>query len=828
MTDVFTLLTLPVSSKNAFATYRGSGAVKDRSDSPPRKTPRLNTDSDSASASRSRQPSAGSTENRENTGPLSLSLIGAPIQPHHEHYYDQDSALVKRSIRVLLSRNNKDTLPATYDKIYNACRAVICVAKKGDGISQSFKLELERCIGELAQELVSEGKSEVEYILPIIEVCAWFEKQTLLESLLAYFDRKYLLDRSSSSGLRQICYEQFSLRVLEDATIQGWVRKSIEEWVTWERQNNSEHPLRPHIPQLISRLSHHGKYETIFEDTYLTCTENFYLAESEEKAKELAPIDFLNYTLQRIKDEIQRSKDVLPHSIWHKVEDMVMRSLLMGRLEWIVNSVLPQFMKTMDVGRLQALYELFVNVDGQQVVLAGFRSYVLETVKRIVTDVERDEEMVDRFLKLKAFTDTLLTETFAESEPIPLMGPLSSINTSVNRAGSSNEPMDVDALPPPKKVNRKWNDTIRDAFSASFKARRNKPAEMIAKYLDKEMRKGQKGKADSVFEKELDAVLELSRFTEDRDVFRTFYHRQLARRLLLQKSASDDFEKAMLKKLKEQYDPEFSMGDHMFNDLSLSRDTMREYLAHIGKTTNQQLNAMVLQSSFWPFSAKKSEAFLPPDMQNELSKFTAFYKSKHQGHKLDWEHSLGTATLKGQFKNEAKELQVSLYQALVLLLFNEETELTFADIKERTRIEDGELRRTLQSLSLGKKRVLKKQPTGKDVKDDDSFIFNADFTDPAYRIHINSIQVKETPEESKKTQSLIETDRKHVLDAAIVRVMKAKKELHNEQLKTGIIDAVKSHFVPSVQLIKERIDAMVEEEYIKRRHDDNNVFIYLA
>ena len=59
-------------------------------------------------------------------------------------------------------------------------------------------------------------------------------------------------------------------------------------------------------------------------------------------------------------------------------------------------------------------------------------------------------------------------------------------------------------------------------------------------------------------------------------------------------------------------------------------------------------------------------------------------------------------------------------------------------------LDDSELRRTLQSLAAGKKRVLKKRPTGKDVNDDDVFIFNADFTDPAYRVHINSIQVKET------------------------------------------------------------------------------------
>jgi len=52
------------------------------------------------------------------------------------------------------------------------------------------------------------------------------------------------------------------------------------------------------------------------------------------------------------------------------------------------------------------------------------------------------------------------------------------------------------------------------------------------------------------------------------------------------------------------------------------------------------------------------------------------------------------------------------------------------------------LRRTLQSLACGKKKVLKKVPPGRDVDDDDVFRFNADFMDPRSKIHINSIQAK--------------------------------------------------------------------------------------
>ncbi|KIM50777.1 hypothetical protein SCLCIDRAFT_759346 [Scleroderma citrinum Foug A] len=49
-------------------------------------------------------------------------------------------------------------------------------------------------------------------------------------------------------------------------------------------------------------------------------------------------------------------------------------------------------------------------------------------------------------------------------------------------------------------------------------------------------------------------------------------------------SGSDDFERAMLKKLKEKYDPELGMGDRMFNDLALSRDVLREYRSRFSQT----------------------------------------------------------------------------------------------------------------------------------------------------------------------------------------------------------------------------------------------------
>ena len=71
-------------------------------------------------------------------------------------------------------------------------------------------------------------------------------------------------------------------------------------------------------------------------------------------------------------------------------------------------------------------------------------------------------------------------------------------------------------------------------------------------------------------------------------------------------------------------------------------------------------------------------------MTDELNKFSEFYKIKHGSHKLDWDHALGIATLRANFKAGPKELSVSLYQAAILLLFNETSEVPFREIKSQT------------------------------------------------------------------------------------------------------------------------------------------------
>lgn len=60
------------------------------------------------------------------------------------------------------------------------------------------------------------------------------------------------------------------------------------------------------------------------------------------------------------------------------------------------------------------------------------------------------------------------------------------------------------------------------------------------------------------------------------------------------------------------------------------------------------------------------------------------------------------------------------------------------------KLESNELKRVLQSLSLGKVKILNKSSKIQQILEDDIFSVNTDFKQKLFRIKINSIQLAET------------------------------------------------------------------------------------
>ena len=241
----------------------------------------------------------------------------------------------------------------------------------------------------------------------------------------------------------------------------------------------------------------------------------------------------------------------------------------------------------------------------------------------------------------------------------------------------------------------------------------------------------------------------------------------------------------MLSKLKAECGAGFtSKLEGMFKDMELSQDVNSAFKQHVDNMQNGEeyridLTVNVLSMAYWP-TYQPMEVNIPGEMSKYQEIFKKFYHGKYSGRKLQWQPNLGHTVVKAYFKSGDKDLKVSFFQTLCLLPFNSANELTFEELMEASNIEDGELRRTLQSLACGKARVLQKIPRGKDINDGDKFVYNTQFSHPLCYIKINQVQLKETNEEQKATEERVFQDRQYQIDAAIVRIMKMRKTLMTE------------------------------------------------
>ncbi|NXL34183.1 CUL4A protein, partial [Glaucidium brasilianum] len=628
----------------------------------------------------------------------------------------------------------------------------------------------------------------------------------MIRSIFLFLDRTYVLQNSMLPSIWDMGLELFRNHVISDRQVQSKTIDGILLLIELER--NGEAVDRSLLRSLLSMLSdlqastanfikktmfrNRQVYKESFEQRFLEETNCLYAAEGQRLMQEREVPEYLHHVNKRLEEEGDRVITYLDHSTQKPLIACVEKQLLGEHLSAILQKGLDNLLDENRISDLTQTYQLFSRVKGgQQILLQHWSEYIKNFGTTIVVNPEKDKDMVQELLDFKDKVDHIIEVCFQKNE--------------------------------------KFINLMKESFETFINKRPNKPAELIAKYVDSKLRAGNKEATDEELERILDKIMIIFRFIHGKDVFEAFYKKDLAKRLLVGKSASVDAEKSMLSKLKHECGAAFtSKLEGMFKDMELSKDVMvqfKQYMQNQSDPGNIDLTVNILTMGYWP-TYTPMDVHLNSEMIKLQEVFKTFYLGKHSGRKLQWQTTLGHAVLKAEFKEGKKEFQVSLFQTLVLLMFNEGDEFSFEDIKMATGVEDSELRRTLQSLACGKARVLIKNPKGKDVEDGDKFIFNGDFKHKLFRIKINQIQMKETIEEQVSTTERVFQDRQYQIDAAIVRIMKMRKTLGHNLLVSELYNQLKFPVKPGD--LKKRIESLIDRDYMERDKDNPNQYHYVA
>ena len=316
-----------------------------------------------------------------------------------------------------------------------------------------------------------------------------------------------------------------------------------------------------------------GLYARAFEAPFLAATDAFYAEEGGRLIGDLAPADYLLHAERRLAEEGDRCAALLdaPRTRRPLVATVDARLLASHIPSLLDRGLGPLFDggRVPDLGRLHAAC---ARVGALDALRAAFKAHVRARGGALVAaacGAPTDGALEDApaAAPATATADAAAADRAARDMVPSLLALKADADATVDTAFGGGRPFSL---------------AVKEAFESVLNRHGARPAELLAKHVDAELRGGAgtgaasapppavgadggggaattttpappptRGRASGdELDARLDAALALFRYVDGKDVFEAFYKKDLAKRLLLGRSTSLDAEKRVLGKLK--------------------------------------------------------------------------------------------------------------------------------------------------------------------------------------------------------------------------------------------------------------------------------------
>lgn len=303
----------------------------------------------------------------------------------------------------------------------------------------------------------------------------------------------------------------------------------------------------------------------------------------------------------------------------------------------------------------------------------------------------------------------------------------------------------------------------------------------------------------------------------EKDIFLIYLQKLIAGRLINNPFVENYVETKFINDLKSKYGREYCRKiDNMYKDIVVSETLNETFRATRAQSKNKiDLSVKLLTPSMWPIKEDaKSQVIVPSEFQAAFKEFDDFYnENSTTKKKLICVNQYGKCTVKTHHLKTKYMVQMSTYQAFVLTLFNTKDSYSYAELTEMTGIQNDSLESALYGLVK----------TGILNENEKNYAINMQMKQKKVAFSC----ILQMPKSNKDTTTMdiskdLENERKYRTDAAIVRIMKRSKTLEHQLLMNDVVscDQLKM-FSPNITMIKDRIENLIDKEYIKRVRVNN-------
>lgn len=703
-----------------------------------------------------------------------------------------------------------------FSDVYALC--VACPDPLGDRLYQETKLFLENHVKGL-YESVSE--SYEENLLTMY--CHYWEQyskgSSFLNQLYGYLNTTFIKKQKYSEA--DLNYGGFSMEFQDqmmeigELALETWKKAMIEplkdrltslilQDIHSDRMNNCVNQTVLHgvITSFVDVEEYKKKsplqlYEEVFESRFLKETGDFYRSEAAKLKDECVCSDYMEKVIKKLQEEDFRSRKFLHPSSYGKVTHECQQRMVADHLMFL-HGECPEMVQNEKLQDLENMYKLLKPIHGGlqlliQEVEEHIKSVGLEAVKNLKGD-NVPSQFVENMLEVHSKYTELIKKVFRNDQQF------------------------VGAL------------DKACATAINYKANQKMPCrspELLAKYCDNLLKKSSKGSSETELDDKLASCITVFKYLDDKDVYQRHYSRMLAKRLIHGQTASMDAEELMINKLKQACGYEFTNKLHrMFTDMNVSAGLQDEFNTSLKQGPDLGLNftILVLQAGAWPLGQSNLPTFaIPQELERSVREFEKFYNKKYSGRKLTWMHALCTAELKLNYLRKSYIVTMGSFQMAILLMFNESRTISCKDAMAHTHLSEKEMMKQAQSLVDAK--LVKAEG---DITTNSMLTLNMDYANKRTKFKITAAIQKETPQELEQTRSAVDEDRKMYIQAAIVRIMKARKLLKHNLLIQEVISQAKARFAPNIAMIKKCIEALIDKQYLQRTETASDEYSYIA
>lgn len=534
-------------------------------------------------------------------------------------------------------------------------------------------------------------------------------------------------------------------------------------------------------------------YKSKFEDEFLTATSEFYSKESQQSIKKQSVVDYIKRAHVRLQEEENRVTKYLLPSTMETLVYLCQARLIKDHQEVFCE----EFKQLLVTDRVDGLNTMFMLLNRIPELLDPLRIHFEQHVRKMGLEAIAMLQEIDS----KLYVDTILQVRSKYAE------------------------LQQKAFPNDHGFTASLDRACREFVNRNkvSKGGLNSTPELLARYSDSLLRKSARNPDESEIEELLCSIMVVFQYIEDKDIFQTFYEKMLAKRLVGQNSASEDLERQMITKLKDSCGFEYTAKlQRMFTDMTLSKDLNDVFRKEVQL---MDFNVMVLSHASWPFNPPQTDFNIPEEFISAFDSFTKFYQGKHSGRRLQWLFQFSSGELKANFGTKVQyTFQVNMYQMGILLMFNLQDDYSLQVLKDSTKLDLGILVGNLQIFLKAKILIC----NGVNESLDSKYSLNKEYRNKKIRMNLNVAIKPEIKQETEEAQKTVQEDRKILIQAAIVRIMKTRKSMKHALLISEVLSQLQQRFLPKVSDIKKSIDVLLEKEYIERQEGSRDVYSYIA